>query len=110
MHSVNLEIVYERSNYVVYRGNKNKDGFIIYNKNKPFNKGHTHLKSLNKCKKVIDNMISKNFPLSWSNFFIVSMLRLSDDKEFSKKLRVLHKTRLKKGKKRSYKNVPKNLQ
>lgn len=109
MCDVNLEIVYERSNYVVYRGNKNKEGFIVYNKNKPFNKGHTHLKSLKRCKEVIDNMINKNFPLSWSNFFIVSMLRLSDDKEFSKKLKELHNTRLQKGKKKSYRNVPKNL-
>lgn len=109
MHDVNLEIVYERSSYVVYKGNKNKDGFIIHNKNKPFKKGHTHLKGLNRCKEVIDNMIAKNFPLSWSNFFIVSMLRLSDDKQFSKKLKELHRTRLQKGKKKSYKNTPRNL-
>lgn len=109
MHDINLEVVYKKGSYVVYKGNRNKDGFIIYNRNKPFKEGHTHLKSLSRCKEVVDNMISKNFPLSWSNFFIVSMLRLSDDKKFSKKLKKLHRTRLQKGKKKSYRNTLRNL-
>lgn len=85
------EIVYQKQEYVVWKAN---GGYVVYNTLKPFKSGHTHLKSKKRVVEVIDNSIDYHFPLHWSNYFIISMIRLTTNERFKCKLEHLHQTRL----------------
>ena len=46
--------VYEKQGYIILRV---RNGYIVYNTNKVFSEGHTHLKSFAMAKTLIDNCI-----------------------------------------------------
>lgn len=98
-----VEIVYQQEEYVVFRGNDSD--YIVYNTNKPFKRGHSHLKSKRRAKEVINNSIRKSFPLHWSNYFIHTMIRLTTDSNYKERLEKLRETRKRKGRKKSFRNV-----
>ena len=96
------EILYQKQEYIVFKGN-NSD-YIVYNTNKAFKKGHSHIKSKQRAIDIIDNSINKRFPLNWSNYFIHTMIRLTTDHNFKARLERLRDTRKSKGRKQSYRN------
>lgn len=80
---------------------QHKNGhYIIHNSNKRFEDGHTHLRSKRRSYEVAENTIKKHFPRHWSNYFIESMIRLTEDELFEKRLKKLREVR--KGKERYY--------
>lgn len=97
-----LDIIYEKEQYVVW---EDCGGYVVWNTDKNFHKGHTHLESFTRVKEVIDSMLEFNFPLHFSNYFIISMQRLSNNKPFTEKLKEIHQARLSKGKKLGYRNI-----
>lgn len=65
------------------------DNFLLINTNKPFNFGHTHLRSFNSCISIIKLIERKQLPKSKSRHFMESILRVCDDKIYSEKIRLM---------------------
>lgn len=96
-----IDIIYQKGQYIVWEA---CGGYVVYNTDKPFQKGHTHLKSYKRVKEVICCMLDERFPLHYSNYFLVSMKRLSNSRLFTRRLQEIHDVRLAKGRKQSYVN------
>lgn len=78
--------MYKKKNYKIYSaGNE----FIIHNSNKPFNDGHSHVKNFKTCVYLINLSIHKSIPHHLNTYFLVSLLRISDDKEYQRKIQEL---------------------
>lgn len=76
--------IYTKKNYKVY--NK-RDSFIIHNTKKPFEEAHTHIKgNLHTCIYLIDLSIHKTIPKRLSKYMINSLIRLSDDENYTSQL------------------------
>lgn len=65
---------------------------------------HTHLKSKSACNTVIQNVISKKIPKNVGNYYLTSLIRLSDDEKYISKIEELINTRKNKGRKQDYFN------
>lgn len=75
---------------VLYRNQfriiKINTGFILYNTNKSFRNGHTHLMSFNACISIIKLIERREIPKSRSKYFLKSILRVSEDLEYNEKV------------------------
>lgn len=77
--------VYEKKHYIILKvGSGKKVGYIVYNTNKEWKDGHTHLESFNMAKTIIDNMLKCKRPKTNNTYLLQSHIRLSDDDEYSK--------------------------
>ena len=65
---------------------------------------HTHLKSRSACDTVIHNVINKKIPKNVGNYYLTSLIRLSDDTKYISKIEELINVRKQKGKKQNYFN------
>ncbi len=65
---------------------------------------HTHLRNLNPCYKLIDNIINKQIPTRCGLYYIESHVRLTEDEEYKQKLKDYYDVKLNKGKKQKYFN------
>lgn len=74
-----LEKVYECGSYVVFVVD---NGYILYNTEKEFISGHTHLKSLKKAKAIINNCMFKKKPKDSNMYILSSHIRVSNDKAY----------------------------
>lgn len=76
--------VYEKKHYVVLKvGSGKKAGYIVYNTNKEWKDGHTHLESFNMAKTIVDNMLKHKRPKTKNTYLLQSHIRLSDDEAYS---------------------------
>ena len=82
--------MYCKDTYNVYRTH---DGFVIHNVRKKFSKGHSHLKSFNSCKDIIDIVINKTLPQDLDLYRMESLARVSDDDEYCERVRQLIRTK-----------------
>lgn len=78
--------IFQRKEYAIY---KVKDGYIIHNTNKKFEKGHSHVRSFVKSKSLIDLAIRRKLPNTPKAWEIESLLRISNDMTYKNKLRDL---------------------
>ncbi|MGL5766724.1 MAG: hypothetical protein ACRCX8_13895 [Sarcina sp.] len=78
-----LKKIYQENEYIILQA---KRGFVVYNTKKNFDKGHTHLRSYNMSKTIIDNCIGKKRPRTNSEYLIQSHIRLSKDESYTKYL------------------------
>ena len=69
---------------------------------------HTHLQSLNACYSVIDDVLDEKLPYKRCNWYLISLIRLSTNEEYKRKIQEVIDTRKKKGKKDKYYNARKN--
>ena len=79
----NAHKVYEKNEFVilkVYSGKK--VGFILYNKNKEWEGGHTHLKSFDMAKTIISNVMQKKKPKTSNVYLMRSHMRVSNDDKY----------------------------
>lgn len=79
--------VYQKKNFSIVK--IDKSGYIVINKNKPFEDGHTHLESFKAAKMIIDLAINKSIPRHLSQYLLISLIRISEDEEYIRKLREL---------------------
>ncbi|MDP4178349.1 MAG: hypothetical protein Q8900_08445 [Bacillota bacterium] len=63
------------------------NGYIVHNKNKDFEKGHTHVQKYGTCMVMIKLVEKKQIPRSRSKYFIESLIRLSNDSKYTKKIK-----------------------
>lgn len=98
-------IVKELKPLVILYSSK-EERYIVYNTNKEWNKGHTHIKTLKQAEYLCDCIRKNKVPSNVNKYFIISLLRLSNDKKYSNKLeRKLHSFQGSKG----YRNTPQNV-
>lgn len=73
--------VYSKKEYIVLEVKK---GYIVYNINRPFDKGHSHLRSFSMAKTIIENCINKRAPKTNNLYLLSSHVRVSYDAEYIK--------------------------
>lgn len=73
--------VYRRKNFEIYGY---KGAYVIYNKNKPFDTGHTHIKNFKTAKYLIQLVITSTVPKHLSLYLYESLMRISSDKQYKK--------------------------
>ena len=73
---ISLEKVNEISPYIVFIKD---DGYILYNSEKEFIEGHTHLKSLKMAKDIINNCKLKKKPKGSNMYLLISHTKVSND-------------------------------
>lgn len=80
-----------------------RDGLRVTRLDVPGDK-HTHLKTINACRSVIDNVLDEKLPYSKCKWYLRSLIRLSTNEEYVKKIEALLETRERKGIKPNYIN------
>ncbi|MDI7818091.1 hypothetical protein QMM58_17075 [Clostridioides difficile] len=98
--------IYEKKEYIII---KSKTGYIVYNTNKKFEEGHTHLKSYNAAKTAIDLVIRRRIPRSYSVYFLTSLMRISNDIQYINDIMNIRNNKWLKEKYINSKNVKKLL-
>lgn len=73
--------VYSRKEYIVLAVKK---GYVVYNTTRYFEKSHTHLRSFNIAKTIIENCINKRTPKTNNLYLLESHIRISTDKKYIK--------------------------
>ncbi len=79
--------VYQKKNFSIIK--IDKSGYIIINKNKDFEEGHTHLESFKTAKMIVDLALNKLIPNHLSQYLLISLIRISEDTEYINKLKAL---------------------
>lgn len=93
--------IYEKNQFIILKvKSKNKVGFIVYNKNKTWDTGHTHLNSLEMAKTIIKDVIKNKKPKTTNTYLLRSHIRLSENEKYISYLEQLIEVRSNK----SYKN------
>ncbi len=80
--------VYKIKNFDIY---SNKNGaFIVYNTNKSFEQGHTHINNYHTAKYIANLAVHHSLPKkNISKYLIQSLIRISSDKNYIKKLNMM---------------------
>lgn len=78
--------VYSRKEYIILAVKK---GYLVYNTLKPFEKSHTHLRSFNMSKTIIENCIMKKTPKTNNLYLLESHIRVSDDDKYKQMIEEL---------------------
>lgn len=87
--------IYKKKSFVIFRCG---DGYIIHNTKKPFEIGHTHIKNVDTAKYLVYLSAKKKLPKRFSDYLLVSLLRLTNDDTYAYQIRAMRKRR-KEGKK-----------
>lgn len=82
-------VLYEKQNFIITTA---RGGYVVYNKEKPFEDGHTHLKKFSSCKSAIYLALNKQIPKGNNVYFLDSLIRISTDKNYINRLfqRIVH--------------------
>lgn len=78
--------VFERKEYIILQVKK---GYIIYNQNKSFSTGHTHIRSYTVAKTIIDNCINRKRPKTKNIYLLESHIRISTNEKYINLLKEL---------------------
>nr|DAE62042.1 MAG TPA: hypothetical protein [Caudoviricetes sp.] len=99
------QVVKEVKPLVILYSSKEKR-YIVYNTNKEWKCGHTHIGTLKQAEYLCDCIRKSKVPHNVNKYFIISLLRLSHDKGYSDKLKTkLNSFNGSKG----YRNTPSNI-
>ncbi len=76
--------IYERKEFIIFQV---RNGYIAYNTKKPFKEGHTHMRWFDSAKTAIDLVIKRKVPKSTDSYYLTSLIRLSEDLYYIKKIK-----------------------
>ena len=76
--------IFQRKEYSIYKAS---DGYIVHNTNKEFRIGHTHVRSFNKAKSIVDLCVRKKLPNTPRRWEIESLMRVTNNNTYRNKLR-----------------------
>lgn len=97
-------IVYEKGEFVVIKvKSDDRVGFIVHNTKKKWEEGHTHLKSFNMAKELINNVIKHKKPKTKNGYLLMSHIRVTNDESYAKFIQELIQARRSKSK-QTYRN------
>ena len=104
------KIVYRRKQFIILEVKDSKrKGYIIHNTNKPFSEGHTHLKSLDMAKVIINNVITRKVPKTKNEYLLISHIRISEEKRYINSIEKLIETRKNKSNQNYYNSNSKKV-
>lgn len=95
--------VQEDKEYIILACN-NKQGYIVYNRHKIWEEGHTHIRTLKQAKDLIVCAKHHKIPRNVNKYFLVSLSRISNDNEFTELINYALDTTP--NKKDRYRNTP----
>lgn len=74
-----------RKEYIIFRSSS---GYIVHNTNKPFSRGHTHLRTLKEAKFILFHAYNKKVPrkASLPRYYIRSLIRVTNDTTYVNRL------------------------
>lgn len=75
----NNKVVYRRKEFIIITAS---GGFVVINKDKGFDKGHTHCNNLQYAKSLIDLSVRKRVPNKPNKYSIESLKRINKDKKY----------------------------
>jgi hypothetical protein len=75
--------IYQDPEFKIYKAG---DGYIVHNRHKNFREGHTHVKKYDTCMLMIKLVEKKLIPKSRSKHFIESLIRISNDRKYIRKI------------------------
>jgi hypothetical protein len=75
--------IYQDPEFKIYKAG---DGYIVHNRHKNFREGHTHVKKYDTCILMIKLVEKKLIPKSRSKHFIESLIRISNDRKYIRKI------------------------
>lgn len=79
-HNVdNNRVVYRRKEFIIITAS---GGFVVINKDKGFDKGHTHCNNFQYAKSLIDLSVRKRVPNKPNKYLIESLKRINKDKKY----------------------------
>ena len=78
-----IRTVYQRGEFAIQEV---KDGYIIWNTEKDFQDGHTHISDLDTAKRIISLSVHKEVPKKLSRYLRVSLIRLSSDSDYTARI------------------------
>ena len=94
------KILQKKGFYIIKAGNS----YIVVNSNKEFEKGHTHLRSYKSAVACIDFVLKGKIPKRCDFYYLTSLIRVSNDDDYIKRIEELIRVRKEKGRKASYYN------
>lgn len=80
-----MNVAYKKKNYKIYFFENG--GYIIHNTKGEFSQHHTHINNYNTAKYLINLSLHNTIPYHLSNYLLESLIRISLDKEYKKKLK-----------------------
>lgn len=81
-----MVVVYRKKNYKIYAASNN-DGYIVHNSAcQEFAGHHTHIKNFKTCVYIINLCIHKTVPNHLSDYLLESILRLTNDRCYQRKI------------------------
>ena len=92
--------IYAKENFIIIRADAE---FIVINKDKPFQEGHTHIRNFKTAKYLIDMVIHQRMPYHLPIYLLISLQRLSADAVYVKRIQGLIEN--KRNKKQQYVNT-----
>lgn len=103
-----MTTIYKKYNFKIY---SDKHGYIIHNTKLEFDKHHTHINNYKTCKFIIDLCIHKTIPKHLSDYLLVSIIRITEDKRYKDEIyKILENSNKKKNKQyKGSKNIPENI-
>ncbi len=93
--------------YIIYNGfiiSQINNGSFRVTRNDNSGK-HSHLRNLNPCYKLIDNVNNHRIPTRCGLYYLESHIRLANDEKYKRKLQKYYEVKNNKGKRQSYYNT-----
>lgn len=88
-----MNLIYTDGEFNIYEQYEARKGgrkeFIVHNTAKEFKEGHSHLKSFKTAKYLVKLCRHKSMPRHLSRYLLVSLYRLSNDEEYTARLKEL---------------------
>lgn len=79
----NTSKVYEKDSYIIIKVySRNKIGFIVYNTEKNWEDGHSHINSFEMARTIISNVIHHKKPKTNNIYLMRSHMRISNNKDY----------------------------
>lgn len=94
-------VIYSKGSFIIFLAG---DNCVVYNKEKDFECGHSHLKSIKAGKDAITFVMAGKIPKNCRNYYLITLQRLSTDETYINKIQELMDVRKQKGKTLSYRN------
>ncbi len=79
-----MNTIYHKRHFNIYSVNNCE--FIVHNTKLPFENHHTHINRFSTAKFLINISLYKTVPKRLSDYLLISLIRLSDDDEYTEKL------------------------
>lgn len=78
-----MVLLYKKHEYRIYGFD---NAYIIHNTKKPFDKGHSHVSNFKTAQWLIDLAIHKTVPYRKLDYFLDTLIRISNDKQYIQRL------------------------